>query len=336
MPRSLLRSERSIKHRLLFGSLSLALVALSLAGAASTSSAGSAPTAAPSAVVPCPPDNARVRAGGDGADPNTVTRPEAAEMESVLAAKTNARRLSARSQSSFPGVTVDVRVHVITRNNGSGGVSLGQIQRQVRVLNRAFAGRTAGASASTIFRFQVKSIDYTRNSDWYNWADPDVDPADNREAKRALHRGGWDDLNIYIAGLEDGLLGYATFPSDTSLRRDGVVLLNESLPGGTAAPYNEGDTATHEVGHWLGLYHTFQDGCVTPGDYVLDTPYQDDGDNIFSCEESLDTCPQPGRDPVHNFMSYGDDPCLDRFSAGQARRMTLVWFAFRGNQSLLP
>ena len=172
MPRSLLRVERSIKHRLLFGSLSLALVALSLAGAASTSSAGSAPTAASSAVVPCPPDNARVRAGGDGSDPNTLTRPESAEPASVLAAKTNSRRLSARSHSSSPGVTVDVRVHVITRNNGSGGVSLGQIQRQIRVLNRAFAGRTAGASASTIFRFQVKSIDYTRNSDWYHWADP--------------------------------------------------------------------------------------------------------------------------------------------------------------------
>ncbi len=66
-----------------------------------------------------------------------------------------------------------------------------------------------------------------------------------------------------------------------------------------------------------------------------DTPYQDDGDNIFECDESLNTCPQPGRDPVHNFMSYGDDPCLDRFSAGQALRMALVWFAFR-SPILLP
>ena len=94
-------------------------------------------------------------------------------------------------------------------------------------------------------------------------------------------------------------------------------------------PYNEGDTAPHEVGHWLGLFHTFQNGCTAPGDRVDDTPYQADGSNIFFCRESDDTCRQPGRDPVHNFMSYGDDPCMDRFSEGQGYRMLLSWLAYR-------
>jgi hypothetical protein len=165
-----------------------------------------------------------------------------------------------------------VRWHVITRKNGTGGVSRAAIGRQLAVLNDAFAGRgAASASPGTIFRFQTKSIDYTANTDWYNWSSPDVDPSDNDEAKAALHRGRFDVLNVYVAGLSDGLLGYATFPFDTSPTDDGVVLLNESLPGGSAEPYNEGDTATHEVGHWLGLFHTFENGCRYPGDYVSDT-----------------------------------------------------------------
>ncbi len=333
MRRTLLHFERSIKRRLLFGSLSLAMVTMGLAGAASTSSAGSSPTASQSSVVQCPPEDARVRAGTDGSDHNTLSLSESSAAERAVAAKLNAKRLSFGRLSTAPGATIDVHVHVITRNNGTGGVTRQQIRDQIAVLNTAYAGRTAGASAPTIFRFQLSSVDYTANTDWYRWRRADDDLA----AKRALRRGGLDDLNIYIAGLRGGILGYATFPwAPTPLTRDGVVLLNESLPGGSAEPYNEGDTATHEVGHWLGLYHTFQNGCRVPGDGVSDTPYQFDGDNIFVCLES-DTCPRrPGMDPIHNFMSYGDDPCLDRFSAGQALRMGLLWFAFRGNRSLLP
>lgn len=319
--------------RLLLGSLALALVALGL-GAGAPGSSAAAPASA-SVSDECITSAARVKGGSDGADPNSMTRAEAAAAEREVSARSRARGMSNRSLSILPRITVDVYVHVITQDNGTGGVTLNQIQRQIAVMNKGFAGRTAGGAAATPFRFRVKAVDYTRNSDWYDWADPDVDPADDREAKRALHRGGWDDLNIYIAGLQDNLLGYATFPFDTSLRQDGVVLLNESLPGGTAAPFNLGDTGTHEVGHWLGLYHTFQDGCEAPGDYVRDTPYQDDGANIFSCNEALDTCPQPGRDPVHNFMSYGDDPCLDQFSRGQSVRMTLIWALFRAPR-LLP
>ena len=205
----------------------------------------------------------------------------------------------------------------------------------MRVINDGFAGRTANSAAATPFRFRVASVDVTKKDAWYDWnlTEEGEEPAQAKAAKRALHRGGWGDLNVYIAGLGDGLLGYATYPQEAKLKLDGLVLLNESLPGGSAAPYNEGDTATHEIGHWLGLYHTFENGCSAPGDYVNDTPYQDDGDNIFYCGDNPDfgddTCPQPGKDPVHNFMAYGDDPCLNMFTNGQSQRMVHTWMAFR-------
>ena len=113
------------------------------------------------------------------------------------------------------------------------------------------------------------------------------------------------------------------------LTLDGLVILNESMPGGKARPYNGGDTATHEIGHWLGLYHTFEGGCGGAGDHVDDTPAQLDGENVFYCNESDDTCTATGKDPVHNFMSYGDDACLDRFTPGQSDRQVWSWLAFR-------
>ena len=317
----------------------VSMAAIGLLGAALvvTPAGGVAAAAAPAApaaqsVAACSSvSSARVRIGRPGgSDPNDLTRSEATQAEKQMTAKLRSKGLAWTSKLPKSRVTVDVRVHVITRSDGTGGVSREQIAAQIAVLNAAFGGRTARQDAPTIFRFATKSIDYTRNDDWYDWSDPDLDPADDQEAKAALHKGGYDDLNIYITGLSDGLLGYADFPNEATLVQDGVVILNESLPGGSAAPYNEGDTLTHEVGHWFGLYHTFENGCTAPGDSVIDTPYQDDGDNIFSCDESDDTCPAPGRDPVHNFMSYGDDPCLDRFTLGQSIRMTLIWLAYRG------
>ena len=221
------------------------------------------------------------------------------------------------------GGTINVYWHVI--NNGTslsqGNIPDSQITAQINVLNAAYGPWG--------WQFNLVSTDRTTNSSWYTCTGGTCET----QMKNALRIGTADDLNIYSNNMGQGLLGWATFPSSyaSSPKMDGVVLLYSSVPGGTAAPYNLGDTGTHEVGHWMGLYHTFQGGCArqaTRGDMVADTPAEKSA--AFGCPTGRDSCPSiAGLDPITNFMDYTDDACMDRFSAGQDARMDAQFTTYR-------
>ena len=321
------------------------VAALALVGAALTATpSASASTLVGDGADDCTPQAAsaaRVAEGTSiGSDPNSLSGRQVAAREAALSEQLAKQGLSRSSQPRLDDGSqkIPTYVHVIRKRDGTGNTTNHSVKRQLRVLNRSFRGDTSTQSINTPFRFRLKSIDRTNNTDWFRWSiDPDTaDGDDGAEAKPALHQGGFRALNLYVANLKGGVLGYATFPTgkDSKLPLDGIVLTKESLPGGNAAPYNRGDTGTHEVGHWLNLFHTFQGGCDDPGDMVEDTPRQFAGQNVFVCDETLNTCgnndgSEALRDPVHNFMNYTDDECLDRFTFGQEERMEMAWLAYR-------
>ncbi len=222
-------------------------------------------------------------------------------------------------------VVFDTYFHVMCDDNGNNCRNTqAEVDAQMAVLNNAFAGGTGGTA--TPFAFNLVQTNFVKKTDWLT-----ISSGSSQETamKSTLRQGDAATLNIYSTNLDGGLLGWATFPTDYASNplRDGVVILAESVPGGTAAPYNEGDTGTHEVGHWLGLYHTFQSGCQG-GDLVADTAAE--RSPAYGCPVGRDTCKKGGEpDPIYNFMDYTDDSCMFEFTNGQAFRADTLSLQYR-------
>jgi hypothetical protein len=269
----------------------------------------------------------RVRGPIGKQDPNDLTASEVEALEARFdAASAEAARAGVRQPQK---ITIPVVWHIISEDGtrAGGNVPRSMIDAQMNVLNQAFGGYTGGAASR--FQFKIRDINRIINPRWSPILPQDDYPDESTEfeMKKALRVGGANVLNIYAGNIEETLLGWAYYPERKLKFYDGVVMLGESMPGGTAAPYNEGDTATHEVGHWLNLLHTFEQGCTNEGDKVKDTPLEESP--AFQCPVGRDTCEAPGQDPIHNFMDYTWDNCMYQFTAGQITRMHRAWNAFR-------
>lgn len=174
--------------------------------------------------------------------------------------------------------------------------------------------------------FVQAGADWTVNS---NWASDGAE----QTMKESLRQGTYADLNLYFINSMN-YLGYCYFPTTTSgsdddFTLDGCTILSSTVPGGSETNYDEGLTAVHEIGHWFGLYHTFQGGCVV-GDRVDDTPAE--ASSASGCPTGRDTCPnQDGEDPIHNYMDYTYDSCYEEFTAGQEDRIYSQWSTYRAD-----
>lgn len=230
------------------------------------------------------------------------------------------RALNSDFISSPEKIIIPIRfIHIVDGVNGQ--VSDQQRKEQVQVLNDAFGGFG--------FRFEIKDVVVKDNPNWFR---VDFGTLEEVQMKRTLQEDPTVQLNFYTANPPGGTLGWATFPWEIAINPDldGVVLLNGTLPGGNAAPFNLGHTATHEIGHWLGLFHTFQGGCNGIGDVIGDT-IAHSGPNFGTPDpdDRNGACSPSEKAPVRNFMNYVDDSLMTEFTLQQQQRMRELVGIFR-------
>ena len=223
--------------------------------------------------------------------------------------------------------------------SGTGFLSAARIQSQIDILNEDFlaiAGTNGENGTDSAIQFVLATTDpngnpttgitYDTNNNWYN---------DNGSYWNTL---AWDTnryMNVYT-NTAAGALGYVPDLPQGGLagqKQDRIVMLWSSIGanGPIGPPFNQGRTLTHEVGHYLGLYHTFNSGCgnanscYTSGDRICDTERESSPN--FGCAGNGQSCSSP--DPIRNYMDYSDDLCMELFTLEQVRRMRCTLESWR-------
>ncbi len=264
-------------------------------------------------------------------------------MRAHVAGVARAATSTASARATLPGqVRVPVIIHLIHgRHRGEHRINKHKARQMFATLKAGFAGAQDPAMTPTGVNFKLRRITTSRNEKWFHAA---PFSRSDRQMKKRLHRGNARTLNIYVNRPKSRgqlLLGFSLFPWQRRAHKplDGVTISEISLPGGRANGYNLGDTVIHETGHWMGLLHTFEGGCATGsgGDGVADTAAE--AEPSFRCDER-NTCavdeldPVTGivgdrPDPIHNFMDYSYDFCMNHFTPGQRERMIALFMHYR-------
>lgn len=275
--------------------------------------------------------------------------------QKIIADKNQYPDLLSRAKTNEDIYTIPVVVHVVYHTE-SENISDETINEQIVVLNRDFMrlnedtvntpGAFKGIAANCNIQFCLASFDPngdTTNGITRTYSDTEYWVLAMSDQVKSSETGGADPwpansyLNIWICNLQDGVLGYATMPQDgVQPPNDGLVIGYRFFGLGdvSSAPYNLGRTATHEVGHWLGLYHTWGDdaGTCSQDDGINDTPMQ--LDHTYGCPEFPfpDDCSSafPGI-MFQNYMDYTDDACMNIFTEDQKTIMRNILETKRGS-----
>ena len=334
MPSSSRRAARTAARTAALASSALLAVGVSVAGLGAPASAQPALERSRSCFDPHSV-GAAARGAARALDHRDISAREVRAIEARTA------RILARKQAAAGALAVNskaripVYVHEMRAANGAGDVSPTQIRAQISVLNQTYSSsdvnEPAGSTApDTGVRFVLAGSDEYLNNTWHH----DRQSSTYRSRTRL---GGKNALNIWLVDFVDDTLGIATFPWDYagSPAIDGIRVQYNSLrptslpaPGYQAIPhFGQGESATNEAGHWLGLLHTFQGFCTALNDAVRDTPAQ--SSPTAGCPVGRNSCSLPGLDPIHNYMDYSFDSCYYEFSSGQASRIDEMWDAYR-------
>ncbi len=250
-------------------------------------------------------------------------------------------------------LTIPVVVHVVYHTDEE-NIDDVRIFTQINVLNEDFARLNAdaentpeefqGIAANCKIQFCLASFDPNGDSttgitrtftDRETWP---IGIAENVKYSDSQGVDAWPAnsyLNFWLCNLQSGILGYSSMPGGAP-EGDGIIIGYKFFGLGdiSSAPYNLGRTATHEVGHWLGLFHIWGDdlGSCSQDDEIEDTPLQ--ADHNFDCPEFplTDECsPEPPGIMFMNYMDYTDDNCMNIFTQGQSNVMREVLLTLRGS-----
>jgi PKD repeat protein len=238
--------------------------------------------------------------------------------------------------------TIPVVVHIF-HEGGSENISEAQVQSAIQVLNEDF-GKLPGTNGDgngvdTEVRFKLAKIDPNGNcTNGIVRINSSLTNHQTYERPLLKEISFWDNtkyLNIYIVkSIPGGVLGYSSFPGAPA-DEDGLVVRHNRFGTIGTAINSLGRTTTHEVGHWLGLYHTFNNGCGTDicndGDYVCDTPPVSSPNYTCATNNSCSNDSPDVNDQITNYMDYTPESCSNMFTQGQADRILSTLTTIRTN-----